>query len=182
MGLLSYMRENQDKGNIDISTWGKFKITDLFTISGTKTTPKDKLDLDSGGEYPYITTQATNNAVAGYSAKWTEEGGVLVVDSAVIGTCTYQEKNFTASDHVEKLTPSQHKYNWVMTKEIALFIATIINKVGTYLAYSYGKKRSQVALMGEIIYLPTDNDGKPDFEYMHRNMKRYMSDISTLII
>jgi len=159
--ILNHIKSNNKQESIDISKWGRFPLSDLFIISGSKTTPKNKLELDDNKAYPYVTTQATNNGIYSYSDKWTEQGGVLVVDSAVLGTCTYQKDNFTASDHVEKLTPK-----FAITRNIALYISTVINKAGEILGYSYAKKRSQRAMEKEYIFLPVNKNGNPDWLYM----------------
>ena len=146
---------------IDISSWKTFYLTDLFNIGGSTTTPKNKLELSEDGEYPYITTAATNNGVNGYSNVFTDFGNVLTVDSAVLGTTFYQEKNFTASDHVEVLTP---KFN--MDKNTGLFIASVMNATGRLYGYAYNDKRSQTALKNEKIVLPVDSQGKLNIAFM----------------
>lgn len=176
MGLLGFIRNSSANNLIDVGSWCKFKLTDLFEITGSTTTPKNSLDLDISKEYPYVTTQATNNAVYGWSDVFTENGGVLVVDSAVLGTCTYQEHNFTASDHVEKLIPK-----FEITRNIALFLCTIINRSGEIIGYNYGKKRSQKALKKESIYLPVTKDGTPDWKYMDSYIEKLYTEIEKLV-
>lgn len=156
LGLIKNVLTKQ----INDNKWLDFPLVDLFDITGSTTTPKGKLDLDNGGNYPYITTAATNNGVGGFSNIFTEDGGVITVDSAVAGTALYQEERFTASDHVEKLIP---KFD--MSKNIALFIVTILNRYAKIHNYAYNEKRSQKALKEEIITLPS-KDGKPDFAFM----------------
>lgn len=151
----------------DFSKWASFKLEDLFIITGSSTTPKNDLEFVEDGLYPYVTTAATNNGIAGFTNIYTEEGNVLTVDSAVAGTCFYQEKNFTASDHVEKLIPK-----FTMTKNIGLFLSTIINAAGKPLNYAYNEKRSQTALKKESILLPVDSNGNPDWEYMETYIER----------
>ncbi|MBR1373915.1 restriction endonuclease subunit S [bacterium] len=107
----------------DTTSWQSFKLSDLFDISGTKTTKLDELESYGSGKYPYVTTQATNNGVAGFYNYFTEKGNVLVIDSAVAGFCSYQAFNFSASDHVEKLTPK-----FRLDSYIGAYLATIINK------------------------------------------------------
>jgi len=152
---------DRDVQLIDISKWKKFRLIDLFEITGSTTTPKKDLQLDEKEKYPYVTTAATNNGITGFSNKFTEEGNVLTVDSAVIGTCFYQEEKFTASDHVEKLIPK-----FPMSRNVGLFLATIINSSGKQLNYAYNEKRSQTALRKEEILLPVDSNEKPDWNYM----------------
>lgn len=175
MGLLGYIKNRVANTPLDMN-WHKYPLTDLFDITGSTTTPKNQLDLDESKPYPYVTTQATNNAVFGYSDQFTEQGGVLVVDSAVLGTCTYQADAFTASDHVEKLIPK-----FKMTRNIALFLCTIINKAGELIGYSYSKKRSQRALRSESIYLPAGADGQPDWDYMERYIEILYVEIEKLV-
>lgn len=147
-----------------------FELTKLFEVTGSKTTPKKNIEFDNDGEFPYITTQATNNGVAGWSNQYTEEGNVITIDSATIGYASYQSKNFTASDHVEKLIP---KFN--LTEEIALFIVTILNETRLNYRYGYEDKRSQTALKKEVIPLPVDENNNPDWEYMENYVKHLMT-------
>lgn len=149
------------KNNNQIS-WKSFMLNEIFCISGSKTTPKNELERMGIGNYPYITTQATNNGIAGYYSCATENGNCLTIDSAVLGTCFYQENEFSASDHVEVLRPK----NFSLDKKIALFFVCLLNKTGNILEYSYGKKRSQKALKNESIFLPITNDGNINFELM----------------
>lgn len=104
--------------------------------------------IDSS-KHPYITTQATTNRIKGYYNFYTEQGDCLTIDSAVLGTCFYQQKNFSASDHVEILRP---KFEW--NKYIALFLANMLNQIGIFVYhYSYLLKRSQKQLKQETIPL-----------------------------
>lgn len=161
---------------IDTSGWKEFKLNELFKISGSKTTPKKELEKCGVGNYPYITTQAVYNGIAGYYSKWTEKGKCLTVDSAVLGTCFYQEKDFSASDHVEILRP-----NFAINKEIGLFLSIIINRIGFINGYAYDKKRSQTALKNESIFLPVDKSGNPDWEYMENTIKATEQEIIDII-
>ena len=156
---------------IDTSNWKEFTLTKLFDIKGSKTTPKNNLNLTSDGKYPYITTAATNNGIAGYSDKYTEEGNVITIDSAVLGTAFYQKDNFTASDHVEKLIPK-----FEINELIGQYLASVLNVSARYYQYAYNNKRSQIALKKEVINLPATPDGEPDWQYMESYMKKIMQE------
>ena len=153
-----------DTLNLNTILWEEFKLTDLFNIEGSKTTKVSVLETVGHGKYPYITTKSTNNGVEGYFDTWTEEGNVLTIDSACVGTCFYQEENFTASDHVEKLVPKfeMNKYN-------ALFLATVINQ--SNFRYCYGRGRCKTRLKTETIKLPANELGEPDYEFMEKYIK-----------
>jgi len=149
---------NKKQISLNINSWKYYKLIDLFEIAGSKTTPLLELEEYGKGKYPYVTTQATNNGVAGFYDYYTEEGNVLTVDSAVLGYCSYQPLPFSASDHVEKLIPK-----FSMNKYIALFIATVINT--EQYRYNYGRKCCQERMEKSHIKLPSKN-GVPDFEFM----------------
>lgn len=140
----------------------------LFDITGSTTTPKDILEESGNGTHPYVTTQAVNNGIEGYYNIATEEGSVFTVDSAVLGFCAYQEKDFSASDHVEKLIPK-----FSCNKYIALFLTTIINR--EQYRYNYGRKASQTKLRQSKIKLPavTNEQGEtvPDWQWMEDYIK-----------
>ena len=154
----------QEKIKLNTQDWKWFNYTDLFMISGSKTTPIEELETYGKGKYPYVTTQAVNNGVEGYYNYCTEKGGVLTVDSAVLGFCSYQENDFSASDHVEVLTPL-----FEMNRYIAIFLVTLINK--EQYRYSYGRKCSQIKLRNSKIKLPATPSGEPDWKFMENYIK-----------
>lgn len=153
------------KIELNVSQWKYHKLVDLFEIKGSKRTPLRTLEETYGmGKYPYVTTQATNNGVGGFYNFKANEGNILTVDSAVIGYCSYQPLDFSASDHVEKLIPK-----FKLTKYIAMFLTTVIN--AEQYRYNYGRKASQDR-MGEVqIKLPSKPDGQPDWEFMENYIK-----------
>ncbi|MDI6757436.1 MAG: N-6 DNA methylase, partial [Endomicrobiia bacterium] len=154
---------SKNRIGLNISNWKNFEMTTLFKIQGSKTTPLLELAEYGKGKYPFVTTQATNNGVEGFYDFYSEEGDVLVVDSAVLGYCSYQSLPFSASDHVEKLIPK-----FKMNKYIAMFLVTILN-LEQY-RYNYGRKCSQERMTKIKIKLPAKND-KPDFKYMENFIK-----------
>lgn len=163
--FIDYKILNTSNKHIDLKkkNWKEFLLTDLFEIKGTKTTKLEELETYGSGIFPYVTTQSTNNGVSNNYNFYTEEGNVLTIDSAVTGHCTYQEKNFSASDHVEKLIP---KFN--LNKYIALFLVTIINQENY--RYSYGRKYNQNKIKNTKIKLPSNNE-KPDWKYIENFVK-----------
>ncbi|OFX49051.1 MAG: hypothetical protein A2046_14755 [Bacteroidetes bacterium GWA2_30_7] len=152
-----------EKFDLNKSNWKSFLISDLFQITGSKTTPKQDLEDIGKGKYPFVTTQATNNGVDNFYDEYTEEGNILTIDSAVIGYCSYQPFKFSASDHVEKLIPK-----FKMNKYHAMFLVTILN-LEQY-RYNYGRKASQTRLKEISIKLPS-RDEEPDFKFMENYIK-----------
>ena len=152
-----------------------FFIYELFDVTGTRTTKLDELAEIGPGPYPYVTTQSTNNGVAGKYNTYTEEGNVLVMDSAVLGFCSYQEENFTASDHVEKLKPK-----FEMNKFIGLYVATVIN--ANQYRFCYGRKANQGQINNLKISLPIDENEEPDWKAMEQYIKSIWNEVADEII
>lgn len=151
------------KLELNTDNWKYFMLAKLFKITGRKTTPLSDLEEYGEGKYPYVTTQATNNGVAGFYNYFTESGSILTVDSAVLGYCSYQPLDFSASDHVEKLIP-KFEFNVY----IAMFLVTILN-LEQY-RYNYGRKASQKRLKAVSVKLPS-KDGEPDWQFMEDYIK-----------
>ncbi|MBF1712125.1 MAG: restriction endonuclease subunit S [Streptococcus intermedius] len=139
----------------------------LFGVSGTTTTHPTVLKPD--GKTPRITCAATNNAVDDfYDNLPTEQGGVLTVDSATIGYVSYQENDFIATDHVEKIFFENGKK---ISKNIGLFLKSVIEK-SCENKYGYGYKFSQSRIKKQIIMLPIDSQGQPNWQFMEDYIKQ----------
>ncbi len=154
------------KQNLHLSTdeWGWFALKDLFTVKGSTTTPVTELELSGMGDYPYVTTQASNNGVKGFYNIFTEKGNCLTIDSAVKGYCSWHEEDFSASDHVEKLIPRFKCNNY-----IAMFLVTIINM--EQYRYNYGIKCNQDRIKNMRIKLPVTQAGAPNWNFMENYIK-----------
>lgn len=161
--IVSKKTLNNTLDELEIDNWQYFSLNNLFDIQGTKTTPILELEAIGGGVFPYVTTQASNNGVEGFYNFSTESGNVLTFDSAVLGYTSFQELQFSASDHVEKLIPK-----FEMNKYIALFLVTILN-LEQY-RYNYGRKCSQTRIKKIKIKLPSKNN-EPNFEFMENYIK-----------
>ncbi len=162
---------DQDTQKTSMSGWKFFLLSDLFDVTGSKTTPLDELlEMESthpeNRKYPYITTKASNNGVDNYFPHYTQEvgDGVLTIDSATIGYVSYQTQNFSASDHVEILTPK-----FKMNKYVGCFFQTILNL--EQFRYGYGRKFNQIRIKETKLFLPYAN-GQPDYKTMETTIRR----------
>ncbi|MEA3512370.1 MAG: N-6 DNA methylase [Campylobacterota bacterium] len=149
---------------LNIQNWKYFNIEKIFEVKGTKSFTKTEIKNYQKGNFPYIVTSSENNGVQGLYDKYTENGNVLTIDSATVGSCFYQKSNFSASDHVEKLVP-----RFDMNIYIALFILTIINL--EKIRYGYGRKFAQLRIKTTNIKLPQDNNGNPDWKFIEDYIK-----------
>lgn len=133
-------------------TFKDFLVKDIFEVTGTKTTSIIELKKIGEGEYPYVTTSSKNFGQNGKFNHFTENGHVLTLESAVNGVCFYQNKEFSASDHVEKLTPKSE-----VSKEFLIYVSVLINK--QTFRFNYGRKANQDRIKNMVISLPViDNE------------------------
>lgn len=128
-----------------------FLIKDIFDVTGTKTTSIIELKKIGEGEYPYVTTSRKNFGQNGKFNHFTENGHVLTLESAVNGVCFYQGKEFSASDHVEKLTPKNE-----VSKEFLIYVSVLINR--QTFRFNYGRKANQDRIKNMVINLPVINN------------------------
>src|SRR6266487_3296846 len=141
------------KKTFNKDNWREFEIGKYFEVKGTKTTKKENI---LPGKFAYITTKNTFNGWENSAHDYSEKGKVITIDSATDGASFYQEKNFFASDHVEKIYPKDKELNHY----IAFFLIAILN-FNNQEKYSYGRKRNQGNIKREKMLLPADALGNP---------------------
>lgn len=141
-----------------------FELQELFNITGTKTTKPDDIKKMKKGKYPYITTKSSNNGVESYHNFYTENGNVLTIESAVLGFCSYQKENFTASDHVEKLNPK-----FTFDIYCGIYFSTLINRHN--FKFNYGRKANQERIKTLKILVPITNNEEVNVDYINNYVK-----------
>jgi hypothetical protein len=141
------MVENERIGTqLTSDNWKWYQLTTLFTVEGRARSTslvevqemlnENRIQL---GRHPHCSAQATNNAVTGFYTYWTEHGNVLTFESAVMGFCTYQALDFSATNHVEKLIP---KFEFNAYR--ALFFVSLL-RLEEY-RYNYGRGCTQTRI------------------------------------
>ena len=147
---------------IDTSNWGKFKVGELFDCETTKGIAS-KSDLVEGN-IPYVTRSAENNGKSGYcgNADRIVKGNCITIGAEGF-TAFYQENDFVAGNKVYAL---RHKN---LNNVNALYICTVLNKLSCL--YSFNNARILDKIKQEVISLPIDNNGEPDWQYMEDYMK-----------
>ena len=162
------------KYTLDFHNWKPVFLKQIFYVRGSKTIDKKVLDNEYGeGKHPYVTTQSVNNGTRGFYDYADNTGNVLTIDSATVGYCSYQPLDYSASDHVERLTPLNFKLNVFR----AMFLVTIINM--EQYRYSYGRKFNQIRIRGTVIKLPHNQANEIDWEFIENYIKglNYSKDI-----
>lgn len=163
----SMKKADGEKHAVDVSEWKEFHIGELFdVVKGTRLTKANMIP----GDIRFIGSSAMNNgctAMVGNTENMHPANTITVCYNGSVGETFYQDQPFLASDDVNVLYP---KFN--MTKEIALFIAPLIKSVSA--RYNYVDKWKQEDMIADVIKLPVDASGKPDWAYMDAYMQGVM--------
>lgn len=163
---------------IDISSWGEFKVSDLFDIHPTKhyndtngkSLANSKL-FDVDGKNPVVVNSAFNNGIGGYSNKdCNEKGGIITFsDTTTTDAIFYQENDFIGYSHIQGMYPKKYQDNW--SKYSMKFFEVSFHSRANTLGYNYVNKFTRDLANNMSIKLPIDNNGEPDWNYMESYMK-----------
>ena len=123
------------------------------------------------GNIPYVTRSAENNGKSGYcgNADRIVKGNCITIGAEGF-TAFYQENDFVAGNKVYAL---RHRN---LNNVNALYICTVLNKLSCL--YSFNNARILDKIKQEVISLPIDNNGEPDWQYM----ENYMKEITKLAV
>lgn len=148
--------------DLNVSEWKEFRVGDILNCNATTFSIKDEL---LSGNVPFVSRTAENNGIDGYVE--IENGKITSGNCLTVGAegvyAFYQPQSFATGNKVYQIrTPNMNQY-------IGLFLATILN-LEDY-RYSYGRARILSKLQDEIIKLPVNSDGNPDWQFMENYIK-----------
>lgn len=154
---------------IETRDWISYKIIDLFEVKNTHSILKNEIEEDSG-RTPYVTASNENNGVytyISYKDDLKEPGNCIMIGGKTL-TITYQKDDFFSNDS-HNLALYLRNLNY-RTEKVQLFLITAIRaSIGH--TYSWGDSISSKSIQKDVIKLPADKDGNPDFSYMEEYMK-----------
>ena len=148
--------------------WKEFIIDKVFNINTSKSL--DGPELIEGDNIAYITRQNYNNGLQKYiktpDSKYITSGNCLsLAVVGEVGITFYQSNDFTTSQNIINITIK----NYNMTKNVGIFLSTTFEQLKK--KYSYGKTLGQTRLKKETIWLPINDDGEPDYQFMEDYIK-----------
>lgn len=122
------------------------------------------------GEIPYVSSSALNNGVDDYVSN---NNGVRrfsnclsLANSGSVGSSFYEPFEFVASDHITHLKNEEfNKYHY-------LFLATVTSRLSQ--KYNFNREINDKRISREIILLPLNDKGEPDYEYMEKYSKNLL--------
>lgn len=168
---------------MDTSNWKWFKIEDeslpirkrLFHIKkGKRLTKEDMIP----GDIPFIGATDSNNGVTAHISnnRYLHPANTITVSyNGSISEAFFQEHEFWASDDINVLYPQ-----FPITKEIAIFFITIINR--EKYRFNYGRKWEKEKMKSFEILLPVTENGSPDFQFMNDFISSLTNSLTPLTI
>lgn len=152
---------------IDTSSWGDFKVGDLFYIRPTKhyNLTNDILFANEGNT-PVVVNSSYNNGIGGYvSLEPTEKGNIITFsDTTSADAVFYQKDDFIGYSHIQGMYPKENSWS----RNSLLFFLTIFKKKSYLLGFDYANKFNRAIAKEIIIKLPVTTIGKIDFDYMNK--------------
>lgn len=153
--------------------WKNFLLCELFpTLVAGKSKGLNHIEkADRGISYLGATNQ--NNGVLCFvnrDENSIQKGNCIAFirnGEGAIGYSVYKAEEFIATSDMTL------GYNEHLNKYIGTYITTIADRVRG--KYNFGYKRSANRLSKEIITLPVDNNGSPDWDYMENYMRNIES-------
>lgn len=158
-------RDRESK--IDVSSWGEFRIGDLFGIS--RPVARSAMNYVDG-DVPFVASGNYNNGVITYvEPKFNEvadEGNCITV-SPLDGSAFYQPSDFLgrggAGSAILMLRNSHLNVN------VGLFVVAVVRNSLTH--FNYADQLNQDSIAEQVIMLPTALDGRPDWDRMEEMVK-----------
>lgn len=152
--------------NLDIDTWGDFRIADLFPI--LQNGKANQGMLTEGNDCFYVGAKREDNGVmihCAYDSDLVQKGNCIIFicnGQGSVGYANYMDVDFIGTtDIVAGYNKELNRYN-------GLFIATILCQERP--KYSFGRKW-KTHLRNTVIKLPQTAEGTPDWDYMGRYIK-----------
>lgn len=140
--------------------WKPFNLEKIFEVNKGIYLHSSKIKK---GLHPYITAKTSNNGINEFIDYPTSFKGNTITINKVKFSSFYQPKAFYCSHDVSTLT------NMHINKYSGLFICSMLNR--NAIKYSYGRQAQINVVKRELVYLPTNCYGEPDYIYMENYMK-----------
>lgn len=149
-------------------TWSTFRVGDLFEVSRPMARSKDAY---AAGDIPFVASGALNNGVMKCCTPHDDEvldKSKCITVSPVDGSSFYQSVDFLgrggAGSSILMLRGP------MLNEATGQFIARTVKQ--TCSKYTYGHMGNKDSIKREIIMLPVDDSGEPDYDYMAEYTKQ----------
>lgn len=157
--------KDAEKKKVDTREWGEFRVGELFDAERGKVKNIQPL---TPGATPIIAAGAYNQGIAGmYAIDSAYKNRITVsCNGAGCGSTFYHPYEFNVNG--DAITLIEKK---CMSDRAKQFVACILNATFTR-KFSYEEKCSPQKALAEVMRLPIDKTGQPDWAYMEEYMRK----------
>lgn len=157
--------KDAEKKKVDTREWGEFRVGELFDAERGKVKNIQPL---TPGATPIIAAGAYNQGIAGmYAIDSAYKNRITVsCNGAGCGSTFYHPYEFNVNG--DAITLIEKK---CMPDRAKQFVACILNATFTR-KFSYEEKCSPQKALAEVMRLPIDKTGQPDWAYMEEYMRK----------
>lgn len=165
---LLHAAKDAEKKKVDTKEWGEFRVGELFDAERGKVKNIQPL---TPGATPIIAAGAYNQGIAGmYEIDSAYKNRITVsCNGAGCGSTFYHPYEFNVNG--DAITLIEKK---CMPDRAKQFVACILNVTFTR-KFSYEEKCSPQKALAEVMRLPIDKTGQPDWAYMEEYMREVNS-------
>lgn len=156
---------------IDTSRWKEFIVGELFSISRPIARSQAKYE---DGDVAFVASGNFNNGVSKWCAPKVNEvldAGNCITVSPIDGSAFYQAETFLGRGGAGSAILMLR--NTSLTELSGLFISSVIRRSLT--KYTYSDQLNSKTIEHEVIRLPVDTSGEPDWVYMDEYMSAVLS-------
>ena len=152
--------------NLNISSWGNFKISELFPV--LQNGKANQGMLSDGYDCFYVGAKKDDNGVmlhCAYDSALIQKGNCIIFicnGQGSVGYANYMDVDFIGSTDIVA------GYNKMLNQYNGLFIATVLCQERP--KYSFGRKW-KTHLKDTVIKLPQTIEGFPDWDFMEQYIK-----------
>ena len=172
--LSALRRASGEKHAVDVSDWKEFRVSDLFEISRPIARSQSKY---ADGNIAFVASGNFNNGVAKWCKPEADEvldRGNCITVSPLDGSSFYQKESFLGRGGAGSAILILRNKN--LLEHAGLFISSVIRQSLT--TYTYSDQLSLKTIEEQVIRLPIDDLGEPDWEYMDKYMSQMMRGVN----
>lgn len=164
-------------------SWKSFKIEEIFVVVDGFYNKKPPM---TGGNLPFLGATEKINGITGYTDAetvyiWNKTGNnsdqtfknkifgpnwIAITNNGSVGHAYFVPFKYTSSHDITSL----YLPNREISTELGLFLVKILEIAGKQ--YSYARKWRPIRLRKTPIYLPVNNQGLPDWQFMEDYIKQ----------
>lgn len=166
--------KDAEKKKVDTREWGEFRVGELFDAERGKVKNIQPL---TPGATPIIAAGAYNQGIAGmYEIDSAYKNRITVsCNGAGCGSTFYHPYEFNVNG--DAITLIEKK---CMPDRAKQFVACILNATFTR-KFSYEEKCSPQKALAEVMRLPIDKTGQPDWAYMEEYMRKVEEKVKNVL-